>query len=120
MSNVMAHWPSLDSLFNLHYYMSSLQCHAGCNPATITALAQTHNTYFIPCSVLCYHLNIICDLVRGVVSTQDVNSVPCTHCPGIEPGTLKRAFALPDTRLWTETVDLQQTTDQEQACWIGL
>lgn len=53
------------------------------------------------------YLNFISDLVRWIVSTQDVDSVSHTHCSSIEPSTLKWPFTLPHTGLWTKTVDLE-------------
>lgn len=52
------------------------------------------------------YLDFISDLVRWIVSTQDVDSVSQTHCSSIEPSTLKWPFALPHTGVWTKTVDL--------------
>lgn len=58
--------------------------------------------------LLISYLNFISDLVRWVVSTQDVDSVSHTHSPSIEPSTLKWPLTLPHTSLWTKTVDLDE------------
>lgn len=62
------------------------------------------------------YLNFISDLVRWIVSTQDVDSVSHTHGSSIETSTLKWPLTLPHTRLWTKTVDL----DQEKGAYFEL
>lgn len=127
MSNVTAHWSSfcLSFIFCLIsiFICASLECHAGQNPAVITVMTQIQHTDFRSRSLQsvaflthpvlynpCYYLNLICDLVRGVVAAQDVNSVSRAHCPGVEPCALEGPLTLPDARLWTKTVHLQQRT----------
>lgn len=51
-------------------------------------------------------LNFVSDLIRWIVSTQDVDSVSHAHCSGVEAGTLEWPFTLPYRGLWTKTVYL--------------
>lgn len=53
------------------------------------------------------YLNLISDLIRWIVSAQNVDSISHGHCSSIEPSTFKWPFTLPHTGLWTKTVDLK-------------
>lgn len=65
---------------------------------------------------LSLYLDFIGDLVRRIVSAQDVNPVSHPHCSCVEAGALKWPLTFPHTCLRTKTIDLAWRKDTAWCC----
>lgn len=64
-----------------------------------------------------WYLDFIGDLVRWIVSAQDVNPVSHPHCSGVETGALEWPLTFPHTRLRAKTIDLSRRKDTAWRCY---